>query len=205
LDKLLPLLAFSILLLVPVGAQNAFADTMSIGPGASVTVESGSTITIDSDDSPNTLTNKGTLAVEDGGNVVITKEGNFFNDCDATTSLDAGGAIQIGSFGALLATLTNHGSVLGPGQIDFIADTIQVKNSDILTAVLNPAVAIMSIASICSVDDGTVVGGVFIPIDTTALFLVSAQSSMIWLLPAVLIVGASIILLKTRKSVKVNA
>jgi len=112
--------------------------------------------------------------------------------------------MQIGSFGALLATLTNHGSVLGPGQINFIADTVQVKNSDILTAVLNPFVTIMKIASICSTDDGTVVGGVFIPIDTTVLFLASAQSSMIWLLPAVAIVGISIVLLKTKRSVKVN-
>jgi len=202
LKKLLALIAFSVLLLVPVGAQQVFADTMTIGPGASVTVESGSTITVDSNDSPNTLTNQGTLTIEDGGNVVITKEGNFFNDCLGITNLNAGGSMQIGSLGALLATLTNHGSVFGPGQINFIADTIQVKNSDILTAVLNPSVTIMEILSICG---GVVVGGTLIPVDTTALLLSSAQTSMIWLLPAVVIVGVSIVLLKTKRSVKVNA
>lgn len=202
MNKLIPLLAFSILLLVP-GTHSIFADTMIIGPGASVTVESGSTMTVDSADSPNTLTNQGTLTVEDGGNVVITKEGDFFNGCFGITNLNTGGTMQIGSLGALFATLTNHGSVFGPGQINFIADSIQVKNSDILTAILNPSVAILEIISICG--GGGAVGGTFIPIDSTALLLSSAQTSMIWWLPAVLIIGASIILLKSQRSVKVNA
>jgi len=205
MNKLIPLLAFSILMLVPVGAQNAFSDTMVIGPGAQVVVETGSTLEIDSNDAPNTLTNKGDLIVEDGGNVVITKEGNFFNDCDATVSLDGNNAMQIGSLGALLASLTNHGSIFGPGEINFIANSIEVKNSDILTAILNPAVAIMSIASICSVDGGTQIGGVLIPIDASALVLAGAQSEMIWILPAVLIVAVSIVLIKSKRSEKIHA
>lgn len=197
------LLAFSIILLVPVGAQSAFADTMVIGTDASMTVKDGSTMKIDSDDSPNTLTNRGDLVVEDGGNLIITREGNFFNDCEANTSLDGNTAMQIGSSESILATLTNHGSIFGSGQITFMANTIEVKNSDILSVILNPAVTIMNIASICSTDGGTVVGGVFIPIDATTLFIVSAQSSMMWLLPVLVIVGASIVLIKKR-SVKVN-
>jgi len=199
LNKLIPLLIFSILLLVPTGTQSAFSDTMVIGPGASVTVEDGSTMIIDSDDSPNTLTNKGTLLVEDGGNVEITKEGSFFNDCNADTFLDVGSTLQIGSFGALLVTLTNHGSLLGPGQINFIADSIQVKNSDILTAVLNPAVTIMQIASICSTNGGTVIGGVFLPIDVSALLLAGAQSFS-WMLPVVLSVLGIGLFVASRKS-----
>jgi len=204
MDTLILLTTFSILLLVP-GSQSIFADTMVIGPGSQVIVESGSTLEIDSDDAPNTLTNKGDLVVEDGGNVIITKEANFFNDCDATVSLDGNNAMQIGSIGALLATLTNHGSIFGPGEINFIASTIEVKNSDILTAVLNPAVAIMQIASICSVDGGTQIGGVLIPIDASALILAGAQTGMIWILPAIVIAGISIVLIKSKRSVKVNA
>ena len=149
LNKLLPLIAFSILLLVP-GAQRAFSDTMVIGSGSQVVVETGSTIEIDSDDAPNTLTNKGDLIIEEGGSIIIVKEGNFFNDCDATVSLDGNNAMQIGILGALLSTLTNHGSILGPGQINFIANTIEAKNSNILTAVLNPIIPILDIVSICS-------------------------------------------------------
>ena len=148
LNKLLPLIAFSILLLVP-GAQSAFSDTMVIGSGSQVVVETGSTIEIDSDDAPNTLTNKGDLIIEEGGSIIIVKEGNFFNDCDATVSLDGNNAMQIGILGALLSTLTNHGSIFGPGQINFIANTIEAKNSNILTAVLNPIIPILDIVSIC--------------------------------------------------------
>ena len=196
--------------MIPVGSQSAFSDTMVIGPGSQVIVESGSTLEIDSDDTPNTLTNKGDLIVEDGGNVVITKEGNFFNDCDAITSLDGNNGMQIGSAGALLAALTNHGSIFGPGQINFIANSIEVKNSDFLTAVLNPAVAIMQIASICTVnggpggDSGTIVGGVFLPIDSTSLILAGAQTGMFWILSVIVIAGASIIYLKSKRSEKIN-
>jgi len=199
----LSLLVFSIIL-IPAGSQIVFADTMVIGQGSSMTVKDGSNMQIDSDDSPNTLTNKGDLTIEDGGKVVISKEGNFFNDCNANTSLDGNNAMQIGTPGALLSSLTNHGSIFGPGQINFVANTIEVKNSDILAVILNPAAAIISIASICSTDGGTVVGGVFIPIDTSSLVIVGAQSSMMWLLPAGVIVGTSIVLIKTTRREKVN-
>ena len=203
MNKWLVAIAFSVFLLVPAGAQNAFADSMIIGPGSEVVVKSDASLEMNSDD--NTLTNKGTLTVEDGGNVVISNEANFFNDCDATTSLDAGGAMQIGSLGALFATLTNHGSIFGPGQINFLADTIQVKNSNTLTAALNPAVAIMQIASICSTNGGTVVGGVFIPIDTSALLLAGAQTGMFWILPVVIIAGVSFVLIRLKRSEKIHA
>ena len=138
-----------VIFLAPAAAQNVFADTMTIDKDASVTVGAGSSITIDSQDSPNTLTNKGTLTIEDTGQVIITNEGNFFNDCSAFAILDAGSTMQIGSLGALLSSLTNHGTVSGLGQINFIADSILAQNSGILFAVLNPFTTIIQIASIC--------------------------------------------------------
>jgi hypothetical protein len=188
LNKLLPLIAFSILLLVP-GAQSAFSDTMVIGSGSQVVVETGSIIEIDSDDAPNTLTNKGDLIIEEGGSVVIVKEGNFFNDCDATVSLDGNNAMQIGILGALLSTLTNHGSIFGPGQINFIANTIEVKNSNILTAVLNPIIPILDIVSICLDGESAKTQSL---IDTIDAFVESEDldsrtaTSLQWLLNAVL-------------------
>ena len=185
----------AILILGTLGSlQYANAESVIIGQGTTVTVESGTTMTVESTDVPNTVTNLGTLNVENTGKLAIQDEGAFLNDCTGTTNLASGGEVDIGSPGSTLSTLTNHGQLNGPGQINFLGITIDVKNSGILTAVLNPLTTIQQIIDPCAA-----VGGTMIPLDTTALFVSSAQTSLFWLFPAVAILGASVVLYKKRR------
>jgi len=170
LDKWLVVIAFSILLLVPIGAQNVLAATVTLNEDATMTVGSDATLTINTDDS-STLANQGTVNVEENG------------------------IINVGSGESSLTLLSNDGTINGPGIINLFGIDIDVQNNGVITAIINEFFS----------DGPTVVGGEIIQVDNIALLLSSAQTSMIWWLPAVLIIGASIALLKTRKSVKVNA
>ena len=60
--------------------------------------------------------------------------------------------------------------------------------------VLNPLTTIQEIISPCSA-----IGGTSIPLDTTALFVSSAQTSLFWLFPAAAILGASVVIYKKRR------
>ncbi len=110
LQKLLSLIVFSVLLLVPVGAQEVFAATLTIDLDAVMTVGSGSIVTINTADS-NNLNNIGTLNV------------------------DSGAAINIGSDGSAL--LSNDGTINGPGQINLFGKVIEVENTGTITAIIN--------------------------------------------------------------------
>ena len=133
-----------------------------------MTVGSGTTITIDTDDT-STLDNQGTIIIEE----------------DAV--------INIGSESSSLALLSNGGTISGPGQINIFGFFIDVQNSEVITAIINQFLT-----------EGPLIGGEVIPVDTTALLMAGAQNSMIWWLPAVVIVGASIAFLKAKRRVKVN-
>ena len=157
------------MLLVPIGAQNVLAATITLNEDTTMMVGSDATLTINTDDS-STLANQGTVNVEENG------------------------IINVGSEASSLTLLSNDGTINGPGQINLFGIDIEVLNTGVITAIINEFLT-----------ESPVIGGETISIDTTALLLSSAQTSMIWWLPAVLIIGASIVLLKTRKSVKVNA
>jgi len=168
LNKWQVVIAFSILLLVPIGAQNVLASTLSISQDATMTVGSDSSLSINTDDS-SILANQGTVNIEENGN------------------------INLGSESSSLTLLSNDGTINGPGQINLFGIVIEVENTGIITAIINEFFT-----------ERPFVGGENISIDNTALLLSSAQTSMIWWLPAVLIIGASIVLLKTKRSVKIN-
>ncbi len=169
MDKWQVPLAFSVLLLVPIGAQNVLAATVTVNEDATMTVGSDSSLTINTDDS-STLANQGTVNVEENG------------------------IINVGSEASSQTLLSNDGTINGPGQINLFGIVIEVENTGVITAIINEFLT-----------DGSVIGGEIIPVETTSLLLAGAQTSMFWLLSAVVLVGVSIVLLKTRKSVKVNA
>ena len=168
MNKWLVPISFSVLLLVPIEAQNVLAATVTLNQDATMTVGSDATLTINTDDS-STLANQGTVNVEENG------------------------VINMGSEASSLTLLSNDGTINGPGEINLFGISIEVQNTGVITAIINEFFT-----------ERPVVGGENISIDNTALLLSSAQTSMIWWLPAVLIIGASIVLLKTKRSVKIN-
>ena len=180
------------LLIGIVSFQNAYSETVNIGPETTVIVGADSTITIDSD-SENHLNNKGTLNVEDSGKVLVKDNGNFLNDCGGVTNLANGGEIEIGEDGVALATLTNHGALNGPGQINLFGLVIEIKNSGFISAIINPN-DIMQIVSPCSM----AIGGEFIGIDSTALLLYYSQNTASWMIP-VIVSGIGIGIVIARK------
>ena len=197
MQKLLQFVAFSVLFLITVGTQAAFASTITIDEGAAMTIGTDSTVTINTDDS-NLLDNQGTLNVEDTGLIQIQNNANMLNDCTGTTNVDSLGTIDIGS--ATDATLTNHGTINGPGQINLFGINLLAQNSGIITAIINPISALMQILSPCS-DIPPVVGGNIIPIDTTSLLLAGGQTIMVWLIPVLVSVAVIGFFLVRKKEV----
>ena len=168
MDKWFVAIAFSILL-IPIGARNVLAATVTLDSDAIMTIGSDSTLSINSDDS-NTLANQGEINIEEDG------------------------IINVGSGASSLTLLSNDGTINGPGTINLFGVDIDVQDNGIITAIINEFFS----------ESPSVVGGEIIPIDNIALLLSSAQTSMIWWLPAVMIIGASIVLLKTKRNVKIN-
>ena len=110
LKKLLTLIAFSVLLLIPIGTQAVFAASMTIDSDVIMTVGDDSIVTIDSDVT-NNLDNKGTLTVESTG------------------------TINIGSDTS--ASLSNSGEINGPGTINLFGKVIEIENTGTITAMIN--------------------------------------------------------------------
>jgi len=191
-------ITFSVLVLVPVGAQAAFASTITIDEGAAMTIGTDSTVTINTDDS-NLLDNQGILNVEDNGLLQIQNNANMLNDCTGTTNIDSLGTIDIGS--ATDATLTNHGTINGPGQINLFGTNLLAENSGILTAIINPITALMQILSPCTDTPTPPVGGAILPIDTTSLLLAGGQTIMVWLVPVLVSVAVIGFFLVRKKEV----
>ncbi len=141
-----------------------------------------------------TLNEDATMTVGSDATLTINTDDSSTLANQGTVNVEENGIINVGSEASSLTLLSNDGTINGPGQINLFGIVIEVENTGVITAIINEFLT-----------DRPVVGGETIPIDTVALLLSSAQTSMIWWLPAVLIIGASIVLLKTRKSVKVNA
>jgi len=112
LKKWLPAIAFSVLLLVPIGAQNVLAATVTLNEDAVMTVGSGSTVTIDTDDS-STLDNQGNINIEENG------------------------IINIGSKASSQTLLINGGTINGPGIINLFGIDIDILNNGVITAIIN--------------------------------------------------------------------
>jgi len=161
LNKLLPLLAFSILLLVPVGAQNVFA-------GGGVCIEN-----------PNPVE----LTLAQGESQTIQKQisdcgfqmgdVSIFNDVDCTSKgIDV--SLQTNSIGDNLwegdETITNTGG--NPGTTTCVL---------ILTVFAVTGGADRAEQTIMVTTSTTVVGGEFLPIDSTALLLAVASTPAAWL------------------------
>ena len=112
MNKWLPAITFSVLLLVIIGAQNVFAATVTINEDATMTVGSDSTVTINTDDS-NALANQGTINIEENG------------------------IINVGSESSSLTMLSNDGTINGPGQINLFGVVIDVENTGDISAIIN--------------------------------------------------------------------
>jgi len=271
LNKLIPLIAFSVLLLVPAGAQSAFAqslpsvtgDCISNGMGGGpwsdkntwvcvggtdvpakrkqVNIQFGDTVTVDRDlnrasgDATTFIGNvffEGNLvvpspftfkadqlqisspgSVENFGNMIIAEFFNFNifnNNCGSTLTIqqlftNAGGAR--GPEGQNSGSLTNFGTfelgiLFGPPNFNNLATFL---NGGTLINVIESGqdqnfegMPITTIPSICPV-----VGGEFLPIDSTALVLAGLQSSAIWMLPVLAGIAGSafgILYIKSRRN-----
>ena len=185
----------SILLIGTFGLQYGYAETLIIEQGATVTIEPGATMIVESDDVPNMVTNQGTLNVENTGKLVIEGEGAFLNDFTGISNLASGGEVDIGSLNSTLSSLINFGELNGPGQINFLGNTVIVTNCAILTVILNSLTTIQEMNNPC-----LVIGGTFIPIDKTALLLAGVQSVSMWMIPVVLAgIGIGVFVIKRRK------
>ena len=140
-----------------------------------------------------TLNEDATMTVGSDATLTINTDDSSTLANQGTVNVEENGIINVGSEASSLTLLSNDGTINGPGVINLFGIDIEVLNTGVITAIINEFLT-----------ESPVIGGETIPIDTTALLLSSAQTSMIWWLPAVLIIGASIVLIKTRKSVKVN-
>ncbi len=112
MDKWLPAITFSVLLLVPLGAQNVLAASVTLNEDAVMTVGSDSTISINTDDS-STLENQGTINIEENG------------------------IINVGSIASSQTLLINGGTINGPGIINLFGIDIDILNNGVITAIIN--------------------------------------------------------------------
>ena len=229
MNKLLPLLAFSALLLVPLVAQDAFAVTKTFvgasggnwelgtnwspagvpAPNDDVVIDSALDFFVDINSavtvgpsgsitlSPTTSNNN--LVTNAGGSLTIF--GTFtMNDVNDDIEVNSGSTLTVGCSGVVTiatgmifvpftgggGTLVNHGTITGT---DFdnivIGPTGLVQNSGTLPAgIQNNGGTLQTIPSIC------VVGGEFLPIDSTALLLAGAQTNAVWLMSALAVIGS---------------
>ncbi len=248
MNKLLPLLAFSVLLLIPVGAQNAAAgpdvgtqgvvicqsvksgswtdsdvwNCSGSGPGTGPPpvggegfVNDGHTVTFDEDVNMDSGSGNGGVKTNPGGTIVVDKgvtvqtgflrndEGTFEinGDLIVTRVFDNRGLFNINCMGSVVidptssssssnsATLNNHGS------FELSQTVIEFQNSGAFNSggtlinvnegenfVDNPISPISN--NIC------IVGGEFLPIDTTSLLLAGAQTNAVWIMSALAVIGS---------------
>ena len=205
------LIAFSVLLLVPVGTQNAFAlacfstvagtwnapSTWGATCGGGVPDDLGDTAVILGPGNVQ-LNNDfvvSTVAVAEGGSLSINAKltaqpltvdsiSNLFINCNGELVLTEGGSNA--------GLITNHGILQTITGATFTnTGTYQSSGTDIFVGPFTGNV-IVPIASIC------LIGGTLVPIDTTSLLLVGAQSTAAWMIP-VIIAGIGIAIVIARK------
>jgi len=208
------LIAFSVLLLVPVGTQNAFAFTcFTLGSGTwndpntwqncggGVPDDTGDTATIGGTTLGDVvqLNNNfvvGTVTVAEGGtlsiNAKLTSQPLFVREQISSLFINCNGELVLTEGGSNEGLITNHGILQTVTGATFTnTGTYQSSGTDIFVGPFtgNP---IVPIASIC------LIGGTLVPIDTTSLLLVGAQSTAAWMIP-VIIAGIGIAIVITRK------
>ncbi len=179
MNKLIPLLAFSILLLVPVGVQNAFA-----GGGNCIENPNPAELTLAQGESQTIL-----KQISDCG--FPMGDVSILNDVDCTSKgIDV--SLQTNSISNNLwegdETITNTGG--NPGTTTCVL---------LLTVFAVPAGADTAEQTIMVTTSTSVVGGELLPIDSTALILAGAQSFS-WMIPVTLSVLGIGLFVVSRKS-----
>ncbi len=159
MNRVIPLLAFSILLLVPVGAQNAFADIIELKNEAdclalggtffvlgiadvcvflSLTVDSGDTLIIENIQVQVTdgLTNSGTIQLVGGSEEVsgsLVPGGNsgfIVNECGGTINAQGGDESNSGSISITPGrSLTNFGTINLIGDIGSFSGSLLISGT----------------------------------------------------------------------------
>ena len=179
MNKIIPLLAFSILLLVPVGAQNAFA-----GAGLCIENPNPAELTLAQGESQTILKQISDCGFT-MGDVVISDD----SDC---TSQGIDVSIQTNSISANLwegdETITNTGGNPGTTTCELALFVLAI-----------PGGADTAHQTIMVTTSTSVVGGEFLPIDSTALILAGAQSFS-WMIPVVMSVLGVGLFVVSRKS-----
>ena len=176
MNKLLPLLAFSVLLLVPAGAQSAYA-----GNGCTV------------------IPNENDLILATGERGVVIKTATCFDDVtevdiDASLCASVGVMVRIGDFGI------NQGVWNGEEIIDHMLSEGTVASCEVEFIVTHQSgvdtpIQLLSVRVV----NPTPVGGELIPIDATSLLLAGAQTFS-WMIPVVLSVLGIGLFVVSRKS-----
>ena len=158
-----------------------------VGPGGTLTIQNNNL-----DINAGTLANRGgTIIFGPGDDIDVNSGATFLNDCTGTLQIGDNAELNIFSGG----TGINHGTITasGTGRIDVSIGGL-FQNSGINGAPIVGSGTVEQIASTC------IVGGEFLPIDTTALMLAGLQSSAIWMLPVLAgAAGAGIAAFKLRR------
>ena len=214
MKKLLSLLAFSVLLLVPLVAQDAFAETKNyIGPDngdwfvannwdpAGVPA-SNDDVTVGIPDHPNInsdvlVSAGGSLTIVDGnldidagtltnkgGTIIFGNSDDIDVNSGATFFNDCTGTLQIGDSAEL--NIFSGGTGINHGTIT-VSGTghVDVSLNGLFQNSGNNGAPIVGLGTVEQIASPCIVGGSLLPIDTTALLLAGAQSFS-WMIPVVL-------------------
>ena len=174
--KKLALLAFSILLLIPAGAQNVFAGLVPSG-------QIGDTVF-------NDLNNNG---VQDAGEPGIAGVDITLGTAvsTTTTTTDANGNYLFTGLGATTYQVIMDTSTLPPN-----SQIGQCPTSHLITLSLNE---MFLDADFCLILTEQIIGGQIIPIESTSLIL-AGTNSFSWMIPLSLSILGIVLFVTTRKS-----
>ena len=179
MNKLLPLIAFSLLLLVPLGAQNAFATQFSCSANLDGLQEVPST------GAPGTGTLTGTYddtTNQLGWNIswsgLLAAEIAMHFHAPAPPGVNAGVQLDVGAISGLVSPSIGN-SIIGAGlETDLLAGLSYLN----LHTTAFPG---GELRGQVSCDPIEVIGGEIIPIESTSLLLAGAQTFS-WMIPVVL-------------------
>ena len=133
------------------------------------------------------------ITVDSGTSLTINTDNTNNLDNQGTINIEDTGEINIGSTSSSSALLKNDGTINGPGQINLFGIDISVENTGSITAIINEIFT-----------KSKDIGGELISIDKSGLLVAGIQSSIFLWLPAVLIIGASLVIIKAKWSVQIN-
>ena len=193
MNKLLPLVAFSVLLLVPLGAQNAFATQFSCSANMLGTNE------VPQNASPGTGTLTGTyddttkqLSWNISWSGLVAPEIAMHFHAPAPPGMNAGVQLDVGAISGLVSPSIGN-AIIGAGlEADLLVGLSYIN----LHTTNFPGGEIRGQVSCIPIE---VIGGELIPIQTTSLLLAGAQSFS-WMIPVVLSVLGIGLFVVSRKS-----